>query len=74
MREVALILALALLGTGVSIADEKIEHLEKKQHRILCIEGYKYIFMSQLRHPFIQTLAPKFNKQRQPEKCFKKKK
>ena len=70
MREVALILALALLGTGVSLGDEKIEHLEKKRYSIFCIEGYKYII---LRGSF-KTLAPKFNKQRQPEKCFKKKK
>ena len=70
MREVALILALALLGTGVSLGDEKIQHLEKPLYRIVCIEGYKYIILGNS----WRTLAPKYNKQRQPEKCFKKKK
>lgn len=65
MRNVALAIALVLIGTGASLGETEIKRLDKKSYYVVCIEGYKYVRA-------LGSLAPKYNKRREPEKCYKK--
>jgi len=40
------------------------------KYRVLCIEGYNYIYITR---SYASFLAPKFNEKRQPEKCYQRK-
>ena len=69
-----LLLALILAhGFGVVSAKTELKrNVNGIEYQVVCIEGFNYIYM---KHPSIlsyqgyASLTPKFNKNREPEKC-----
>ncbi len=65
-----------LICTGPSFGKNYKKWPETKRnengiaYKVMCLEGYKYIYISNGRRGYI---APKFNENRQPEKCYQRK-